>query len=105
QGVGKGGLSATDFNHFRGLDDVQGFTNSVLTNVPVHNFVDDLSWTKGKHTFQFGGNLRIIRNNRTGNAQNVSTADTNVFWLDFAVIANTGTILHPGAFGYPAVDH
>jgi hypothetical protein len=104
QGIGDNGLSATDFNHFRGLDDVQGFTNSVLTNVPVHNLVDDVSWTKGKHTFQFGGNLRIIGNNRTGNQQNISTADTNVFWLDNAGIANTGSSLDPGAFGYPAVD-
>jgi hypothetical protein len=104
QGIGDTGLSASDFNHFRGLDDVQGFSNTVLTNVPVHNIVDDLSWTKGKHTLQFGTNLRIITNNRTGNAQNVSTADTNVFWLDLAGISNTGSSLDPGAFGYPAVD-
>lgn len=103
QGLGDAGLSATDFNHFRGLTDVQGFTNSVLTNVPVHNIVDDVSWTKGKHTIQFGGNLRIIMNNRTGNAQNISTADTNVFWLAPAGIANTGTALDPAAGGFPAV--
>jgi hypothetical protein len=103
QGIGDSGLSSTDFNHFRGLDDVQGFTNTVLTNVPVHNLVDDVSWTKGKHTLQFGGNLRIIRNNRNGNAQNISTTDTNVFWLDNAGIANTGSSLDPGAFGYPSV--
>ncbi len=104
QGIGDSGLSSTDYNHFRGIDDVQGFTNSVLTNVPVHNLVDDVSWTRGKHTFQFGGNLRIIKNNRTGNAQNISTADTNVFWLDNAGIANTGSSLDPGGFGYPAVS-
>ena len=104
QGIGDRGLAASDHNHFRGLDDVQSFSTSVLTNVPVHNLVDDVSWTKGKHTFQFGGNLRIIRNNRTGNAENVSTASTNVFWLDNAGIANSGSSLDPGAFGYPAVD-
>jgi hypothetical protein len=104
QGLGDRGLSTTDFNHFRGLDDVQGFTSTVLTNVPVHNLVDDVSWTKGKHTFQFGGNLRMIGNNRTGNADNISFTSTNVFWLDFAGIANTGTSLDPGAFGYPFVD-
>ncbi|HLZ42240.1 MAG TPA: carboxypeptidase-like regulatory domain-containing protein [Candidatus Sulfotelmatobacter sp.] len=103
-GLGDSGLSATDYNVFRGLDNVQGLTNTILTNVPVHNLVDDLSWTKGKHTFQFGGNLRIITNNRNGNAQNISTADTNVFWLDNAGIANTGSSLDPGAFGYPAVS-
>ena len=31
---------------------------------PVQNFVDDISWIKGNHTFGFGGNMRIIRNNR-----------------------------------------
>jgi hypothetical protein len=104
QGFGDTGLGVSDFNHFRGLDDVHGFIPSVLTNVPVHNLVDDVSWTKGKHTIQFGGNLRIIGNNRSGNAQNYSTADTNVFWLDNAGIANSGSSLDPGAFtGYPAV--
>jgi hypothetical protein len=103
QGLGDSGLSATDYNVFRGLDNVQGLTNTVLTNVSVHNLVDDLSWTKGKHTFQFGGNLRIITNNRNGNAQNISTADTNVFWLNNAAIANTGSALDPAAQGYPAV--
>ena len=104
QGIGDTGLSSSDFNHFRGLDDVQGFSNTVLTNVPVHNIVDDLNWTKGKHTLSFGGNLRIISNNRTGNAQNISTTDTNVFWLDNAGISGSGSSLDPAAFGYPAVD-
>lgn len=104
QGSGDRGLNSLDYNHFRGLDDVQGFSSTTLTNVPVHNIVDDVSWTKGRHTLQFGGNLRIIRNNRTGNAENVSTADTNVFWLAPAGIANTGTGLDPGAGGYPLVD-
>ncbi|MGH9900471.1 MAG: hypothetical protein ACRD68_01385, partial [Pyrinomonadaceae bacterium] len=31
---------------------------------PVHNFVDDVSWIKGNHTFALGGNVRLIRNNR-----------------------------------------
>jgi hypothetical protein len=122
QGVGSTGTNSTDFNHFRGLDDIRGFgSNTVETNVPVHNFVDDVSWTKGKHTFQFGGNLRIIKNNRTGNAQNISTADTNVFWLGPAGIANKCTGLDPASLGastdnfgnavcttsgpYPSVDH
>ena len=104
QGIGDTGRLATDHNVFRGLDDPQAFTSTIIANVPVHNLVDDLSWTKGKHTFQFGGNLRIISDNRNGNAQNFSTAITNVFWLDNAGIANTGSSLDPGAFGYPAVD-
>ena len=104
QGLGDTGLSSSNYNYFRGLDNVVGLSNTVLTNVPVQNLVDDISWTKGKHTFQFGGNLRIITNNRNGNAQNISTAGTNVYWLGPSGIANTGTSLDPGAFGYPAVD-
>ncbi|MBZ5683110.1 MAG: carboxypeptidase-like regulatory domain-containing protein [Acidobacteriia bacterium] len=111
QGLGDTGLGVSDYNDFRGMAFVQGagFTPSTLTNVPVHNLVDDVSWTKGKHTFQFGGNLRIISNNRTGNASNFSRAVTNVYWLDNAGIAGQGTILNPasldpGSFAYPAVD-
>jgi hypothetical protein len=121
QGLGDGGLSRSDFNHFRGLTDVHGFTNSVFNNVPVQNVVDDLSWTRGKHTLQFGGNLRIVKNNRLGNAQNISFTSTNVFWLAPAGISNTCTALDPAALGnattpagdpvcggnngiYPAVD-
>jgi hypothetical protein len=106
QGVGDSGLGVTDHNIFRGMASFQGagFTSSTLTNVPVHNLVDDVSWTKGKHTFQFGGNLRIVTNNRTGNASNWSDAVTNVYWLDNAAVANTGSSLDPAIGGYPAVD-
>ena len=31
---------------------------------PVHNFVDDVSWVRGNHTFGFGANIRLITNNR-----------------------------------------
>jgi Carboxypeptidase regulatory-like domain len=106
QGLGDTGLGVSDYNFFRGMDNYQGagFSPSTLTNVPVHNIVDDVSWTKGKHTIQFGGNLRIVDNNRSGNAQNYSYAYTNVYWLDVAAIANKGTSLDPAIGGYPAVD-
>jgi Carboxypeptidase regulatory-like domain len=32
--------------------------------VPVHNIVDDLTWTRGVHTFQGGINFRFISNDR-----------------------------------------
>ncbi|HBE82296.1 MAG TPA: TonB-dependent receptor [Pyrinomonadaceae bacterium] len=32
---------------------------------PVQNITNDVNWTKGDHTFQFGVNFRIIRNERT----------------------------------------
>ncbi|HEY0378535.1 MAG TPA: carboxypeptidase-like regulatory domain-containing protein [Pyrinomonadaceae bacterium] len=41
-----------------------GYRRGLSRTTPVHNFVDDVSWIKGDHTYSFGGNLRIIRNNR-----------------------------------------
>src|SRR5215831_612029 len=104
QGYGTSGLTTSDVSDFRGLDDPTGLTRTVLTNVPVHNFVDDVSWTKGKHTFQFGTNWRLVSNNRRSNEQNYSFAGTNVFWLDNAGITDTDGSLDPAAFGLPAVS-
>jgi hypothetical protein len=110
QGLGIAGANSQDYVHFRTIDDTAGFAyQSTFTNVPVHNFVDDVSWTKGKHTLQFGTNLRLIRNNRTGNDHNVSYAVTDPFSLIPSAIANSGTSLDPAAFtfkgvAYPLVD-
>ncbi len=103
QGFGTNGLKQQHFVHFRGLDDPQGFTTSIANQVPVHNIVDDLSWIKGKHTLQFGGNFRFIDNNQQTNRASFTTATTNVSWLDNAGIAGSGSSLDPAAFGFPAV--
>jgi hypothetical protein len=125
QGTGTAGLNSQPFVDFRTLTDVTGLgSQSEFVNVPVHNFVDDLTWTKGKHTLQFGTNLRLVHNNRVGNMQNVSYDRTDPFNLDNAAIANTslstssfcGALqpdgnpqcsLDPAGFaweGYPSVD-
>lgn len=44
---------------------------------PVQNFTDDFSWVKGNHTFQFGTNIRLIRNRRVTYANAFDTAYTN----------------------------
>lgn len=104
QGTGEAGLKDSHFVQFRGLDNIQGFDTSLNTHVPVQNFVDDITWTKGKHNLQFGGNYRRIDNVRSSNSTSFFTATTNVSWLDNAAIANTGSSLDPAAFGFPAVD-
>jgi len=103
QGTGAVGLKDQHFVHFRGLDNIQGFDTSLNTHVPVHNFVDDVNWTRGNHNLQFGGNYRRIDNVRSSDSTSFFTATTNVSWLDNAAIANTGSSLDPGAFGFPAV--
>jgi Carboxypeptidase regulatory-like domain len=36
--------------------------------LPTTNFVDDMTWIKGKHKIEFGANLRFIENDRTSYA-------------------------------------
>ncbi|MFY9558855.1 MAG: TonB-dependent receptor [Terriglobales bacterium] len=108
QGTGSVGLKDQHFVHFRGLDNIQGFDTSLSTHVPVHNFVDDVSWTRGKHNLQFGGNYRRIDNIRSSDSTSFFTATTNVSWLDNAAIANKKSSLDPAApqfasLSFPAV--
>ncbi len=107
QGVGNSGLNNQPFNRLRGLDDAVGLTPTILTNVPVNNFIDDLSWIKGHHTLQFGTNWRLIHNNRQSNAQNLSEGYANLYWMSPSFISgNTPPIdLDPALNAtFPAVD-
>src|SRR5579863_8666685 len=105
QGLGVAGLNNQDFNRLRGLDDTIGITSTVLTNVPVHNFIDDLSWIKGRHTLQFGTNWRLIHNNRQSNAENISEGYANLYWMSPSFISNQGVSLDPGLNStFPLVD-
>ena len=98
------GLQNKPFVHFRGMDDINAFTPTINTHVPVKNIVDDLTKVIGTHSLQFGINYRQVDNLRESNAQNFFTAETNVYWLFDSGISNTGQSLDPAAFGYPAVD-
>jgi len=116
QGLGKNGLNNQDYNTLRAIDDTQALsatdTPTILTNVPVHNFIDDVSWTKGRHTLQFGTNWRLIHNNRQSNAQNISFGYANSSWMSPSFIADEGVSLDPAiggpglppGKGFPAVD-
>src|SRR5580700_5275161 len=98
------GLETQAYNDFRGMDNINAFTPTINTHVPVKNIVDDVTKVMGSHTFQFGGNYRQIDNLRESDAQNFFQGQTNVYWLNFSGISNTGSSLDPAAFGFPAVD-
>jgi hypothetical protein len=53
------------------------FTRTLGRITPVHNFTDDVSWSKGQHNFQFGTNIRIIRNDRNSFARAYDSAVAN----------------------------
>jgi hypothetical protein len=110
QSIGNIGNSSQPFIQFRGLNDngtpnnsTLAVTRSTLFQVPVHNFVDDVSWLKGKHTFQFGVNTAFIRNPRNSYLSSFSDAVDNASWLPSAGIANTKTDMDPQISGLPVV--
>jgi hypothetical protein len=98
------GLQTQPFIHFRGMDDINAFTPTINTHIPVKNVVDDLTKVVGSHSLQFGVNYREIDNLRESDEQNFFQGVTNVYWLNDSGISNTGSSLDPAAFGFPAVD-
>jgi Carboxypeptidase regulatory-like domain/TonB dependent receptor len=106
QGGDTSGQISHDYIVFgNGPDALNAQTFTTNSNVPVHNLTDDVESVKGKHTFAFGGNLRIITSNRASNANSFSYARSYNLWLNpTAFIAGTGSSLDPGAFGFPAVN-
>jgi Carboxypeptidase regulatory-like domain len=54
-----------------------GNTTALTRVTPVHNFVDDLVYVRGNHTYQFGGNVRLIRNTRASFASAFDSLTTN----------------------------
>lgn len=103
-GISQAGLQTQAYVNFRGLDDLTAASPTTNTNVPVYNWVDDLTKVKGSHTLQFGANLRRVDNIRESNSTSFFFAQTNALWLNPACIATCGTSLDPGNFSLPAVD-
>ncbi len=85
------------------LDDPISFSRGRSVQVPVHNLVDDITWTKGKHTLQFGGNFRMINNFRTSTENSFFAADTSPGGLITTGLANKGGSFDPAVFGLPPV--
>jgi len=81
----------------------QGIAYSHGFQMPLHNFTDDLSWTRGSHSFQFGGNIGIARDPRVSYQHSFSTAFGTTSWMAPTGFANTGggSTLDPANQGYP----
>jgi hypothetical protein len=106
QALDEAGLQAQPYVNFRGMDNLTAQTPTINTNVPVFNWVDDITKVKGAHTLQFGTNLRRIDNERVSNEESFFFGQTNVYWLSTSCIscsANTSG-LNPAQFGFPGVE-
>jgi len=87
-----------------GIDSIVPFTRSTIFFVPLHQFTDTLNWTRKNHTFEFGGDFFLIRNDHTSYANSFSDVRTNAVYLNTGGIAGTSSPLDPANNGYPAVD-
>ena len=81
QGYASSGIGVGDYVDFRFLSSPTAESRTSVTAVPVNNVVDDLSWTKGNHTFQFGYNWRLIHQNHSSDSGSFNSATTNPYWL------------------------
>lgn len=87
-----------------GLDSPVSFSRSNQFRVPVHNLVDDFSWTKSSHTLQFGANMRFIDNFRSNYYNSFPSANINLGWLLNSGIANRNVPFDPALEGYTPVS-
>ena len=93
QSTGFLGNTNQEWNTFYGLD--QGISYSHNAQTPVNNFLDDFSWTKGRHSLQFGGNVGIVRDPRLSFQHSFSQGKGATNWMSPTGFGNTGGYLDP----------
>jgi hypothetical protein len=103
QGLASRGIGQGQYANFYNISPLNAETRTTLTDIPVHNIVDDLTWVHKSHTVQAGANYRLIYNHSISDELSYSYGYTNSYALAQAGIANTGQSFDPAAFGYPAV--
>jgi len=103
QSFGITGNTNQQWNEFLGLD--QGINFSHNFQLPLHNFVDDFSWTKGTHSFQFGTSIKIARNPRTSYLRSNTVALGTTNWTSPIGFAGTSSTLDPTNIGaHPGIS-
>ncbi len=100
QGFGNSGVGQGDYVDFRFLSNTTAETRGFIVSVPVNNIVDNLNWTKGKHTIEVGGNWRLVHQNRNATTNSFNGASSNPYWLAGSPPAPTGVGLLPVDSGF-----
>ncbi|MFZ0516322.1 MAG: carboxypeptidase-like regulatory domain-containing protein [Acidobacteriaceae bacterium] len=105
QGYSNAGQDCGAYVTFAFMSQPTAETCTTIVHVPVQNFVENMTWTRGNHTLSYGADLRIITNYENTDQNSYSSAQIYNQWLSGGgPIAGSGGSLDPGAFGYPAVD-
>src|SRR6266481_419953 len=93
QSYGVVGNTNQPWNTFLGLD--QGIAYSHNFQVGIHNLLDDVSWSKKSHTFQFGTSIGLARDPRESflHSSYLGIGTTN--WTSPIGFAGTSSTLDP----------
>jgi Carboxypeptidase regulatory-like domain len=102
ESIGTLGNTSEPWNYIRGID--QGVNYSSQFQRPINSFWDDLIWTHGKHSWQFGFQSSLIRNPSSNTNASFSYGYMNAQWLNTSGLAGRSSPLNPTASGYPEVD-
>lgn len=82
QGYQNSGTAQGDYVYIYGLTQPQALTRDSILHVPVNNITDTVTWVKGNHSIQIGGNWRGITNESSTNANSFNGAETNPEYAD-----------------------
>jgi hypothetical protein len=82
QGYQTGGIGVGSYVDIDGLQQPTAQTRNTYLHVPVHNISDTVSWVKGVHNFQIGGNWRLVSDQHGTDANSFSGASTNAFYAN-----------------------
>lgn len=89
------------------LDDLPAKTPSFGRRVPTNNIRDDLTWQRGRHTLQFGTDIRFTRIPRYTNAGSFNSVLIDPSWaadLGRTYTPGQSTCNLPGCSAVPAVS-
>jgi hypothetical protein len=102
ESVGNIGDSNQQYIILRGI--TQGVTRTSAFTRPNNTFADDLSWTRGRHSLQFGGSLTFIRNPRNNTLNSFSDGSANASWLDVSGMLVKNSPFSPANNALPPGD-
>jgi hypothetical protein len=92
------GSGSQPYTNFLAFDTLTATTTSTIYQVATNDFSDDLTYTKGRHTFQGGVDVRLVSNGEYFDRPEVPVSYVSPNLLSTAAIAGQGGSLDPGAF-------
>jgi len=93
QGYQAGGVGVGQYVYIDGLQQPTAQTRNTFLHVPVNNITDTVSWNRGVHTFQIGGNWRGISNQHGTDSNSFDGAEVNPLYATQADLPNPNNVL------------